>query len=304
MKRPEIPAGEAARLDALRSYGVLDTDPEPAFDALTRLAAHVVGVPVALVSLVDADRQWFKSRYGLEAPETPRDVSFCGHVVGADAALVVADAWADPRFADNPLVTGEPRVRFYVGMPLRTADGHVLGTLCAIDHVAREVTDAQREMLRLLAAQVVDQLELRRRNLALARATVELDKYRRFFDVDIDLLATFDAELFFVEFNPAWQRVVGWTPDELRAVSAAERIHPEDLPATLREAGRMLRESGSTVAFEHRFAHRGGGWVTLSWNATARDGLYFASARDMTAVHAAQAELRASNARSAEPRCD
>ncbi len=178
MQAPEIPANEPARLQALRSYDVLDTPAEPAFDALTTLAAHIAGVPIALVSLVDADRQWFKSRYGLDAPETPRDVSFCGHVVATDAPLIVPDAWQDERFADNPLVTGGPRVRFYAGVPLRTETGLVVGTLCTIDHVARELTDTQREMLNLLARQVIDQLELRRKNMLLAAKLREVETYR------------------------------------------------------------------------------------------------------------------------------
>ncbi|MGB0678348.1 MAG: PAS domain S-box protein, partial [Polyangiales bacterium] len=164
MKKPKIPACEAQRLRALEDYDVLDTPSEPAFDALTKLAAHIAQVPITLVSLVDAQRQWFKSRYGLDAPETPREVSFCGHVVASERLLVVPDARDDARFTDNPLVTGEPRVCFYAGFPLRTHDGYVLGTLCAIDHVPRTLSTEQHQMLALLARQVIDQLELRRYN--------------------------------------------------------------------------------------------------------------------------------------------
>src|SRR5436309_3320908 len=130
-----IPANEAERLAALTRYCVLDTLPEPAFDRLTRILQHVIGVPTVLVSLIDTDRQWFKSRIGLDATETPRNVSFCGHAVFQRKMLIVPDACQDPRFADNPLVTGPPGLRFYAGAPLITSDGFALGTICAIDYV-------------------------------------------------------------------------------------------------------------------------------------------------------------------------
>jgi signal transduction histidine kinase len=157
-----IPADEKKRLDALHRYCVLDTPAEPAFDRLTDVAAHVLKVPTALVSLVDDGRQWFKSRRGMDASETPRAVSFCAHAVYERRTLVVPDATLDPRFADNPLVTGELGLRFYAGAPLVTADGLVLGTLCAIDYAARPApTTEQIDVLRKLADAVVDALELR-----------------------------------------------------------------------------------------------------------------------------------------------
>jgi two-component sensor histidine kinase len=167
MEKPGVPANEAARLGALASYRILDTPPEQAFDGLTALAAHILQVPIVLVSLVDRDRQWFKSAHGLGATQTPRDVSFCGHVVTLEKELEVRDARTDRRFSDNPLVTGEPRVVFYAGTPIRSQDGFVLGTLCAIDHQPRELTAEQRTLLGVLASQVSAQLELRRRNLEL-----------------------------------------------------------------------------------------------------------------------------------------
>lgn len=166
MQHPKAPPDEQERLRALRALEILDTPPEPSFDALTALASHLAGTPVALVSLVDEHRQWFKSHHGLAATETPREVSFCGHVVAEGAPLLVADASQDERFADNPLVTGEPRVLFYAGFPLRTQDGLVLGTLCAIDHRPRQLSPQQHEHLELLANQVAELLALRRQNLA------------------------------------------------------------------------------------------------------------------------------------------
>jgi GAF domain-containing protein len=128
-----LPHNEKQRLEALRSLLILDTPPEERFDRIAAFAAQEFGVPMALVSLVDRDRQWFKSNFGLEARETPRNISFCGHAIALSAPLVVPDALADPRFADNPLVTGHPFVRFYAGAGLRLPYGEVVGTLCLMD---------------------------------------------------------------------------------------------------------------------------------------------------------------------------
>lgn len=157
-----FPADERQRLAALRATGLLDTPPEAAFDDLARIAARVCGVPVALVSLVDETRQWFKARVGLDMPQTPRDQAFCGHAILSDEVMVVADATRDARFHANPLVTGKPGIRFYAGAPLALAGGQRIGTLCVIDTVARVLTDEQRDSLAALARQVVAQMELRR----------------------------------------------------------------------------------------------------------------------------------------------
>ena len=152
---------EAARLAALHGFDILDTPAEETFDRLTRLAQSALGVPIVLVSLVDTDRQWFKSRQGLDATETPREVSFCAWAIEWDRPLIVRDASTDERFQGNPLVTGEPHIRFYAGIPLKSSDGHNLGTLCAIDTVSRDVSDAEIGVLSDLARLVMNEIELR-----------------------------------------------------------------------------------------------------------------------------------------------
>ena len=174
--RAPLPADEAARLTSLHGYEILDTPPEQVFEDLVRLASTVSGMPVALISLVDAERQWFKARLGLDLRETPREFSFCSHAILEDGVFVVEDASHDPRFADNPYVTGDPRVRFYAGAPIRTRDGHSLGTVCVLGQVPSSLRPEQRRALSELAALVADQLEQRaaawklKRELALSAA--------------------------------------------------------------------------------------------------------------------------------------
>jgi len=154
---------ELARLAALQSYKVLDTPAERVFDSIVRLAASISSTPTALISFVDGDRQWFKAKVGLEATQTPRDISFCTHAIGSDDLFIVPDATRDPRFASNPLVTEGPGIRFYAGAPLITLAGQALGTLCVIDYVPRDFTPEEQQALRDLSQYVMAQLELRKR---------------------------------------------------------------------------------------------------------------------------------------------
>lgn len=166
-----IPRSEAKRLNVLWQYDVLDTVPEEVFDDLTDLAAFICNAPIAMISLVDENRQWFKSKIGISARETSRDISFCAHAILQDGLFIISDAKKDARFKHNPLVTGPAKIRFYAGAPLVTPDGHALGTLCILDKKPRTLRAEQKQALRVLAHHVVSQLELRRhaRELAAAR---------------------------------------------------------------------------------------------------------------------------------------
>jgi diguanylate cyclase (GGDEF)-like protein/PAS domain S-box-containing protein len=180
MQKPKLPKNESDRLEALNRYHILDTLPEQEYDDLTRLAAEICGTPISLISLVDRDRQWFKSKVGLDVSETPRDISFCGHAVADSAFLNVPDTTQDARFADNPLVAKDPNIRFYAGMPLKTSDNFTLGTLCVIDHQPRHLTEKQIRQLESLSRLAISQFELRRSNATRKAAEDALDEqYKR-----------------------------------------------------------------------------------------------------------------------------
>ena len=157
-----MPSTETARLAALNRYAILDTEPEQSFDDLVVLASFVCRTPIATLSLVDDHRQWFKSKVGVEIRETPRDISFCAHAIQQEELFIVPDALADPRFKDNPLVLGDPHIRFYAGAPLIDEDGYALGTLCVMDRQPRELDDTQKEALLSLRRLALSQIELRR----------------------------------------------------------------------------------------------------------------------------------------------
>jgi len=170
-----IPNNEKQRLEALDRYRILDTEAEQEFDDVVKLASQICNVPISLISLIDKDRQWFKARVGLAAPETHRNLAFCAHVVAQDAPLVVPDATKDERFFDNPLVTGSPDIRFYAGFPLSTPDGFNLGTLCVIDTVARELSQEQAFAVQTLANQIIKQFELKLKIRALEEQNQTLE---------------------------------------------------------------------------------------------------------------------------------
>ena len=292
------PENEAARLEALHRYGILDTVPEQDFDDLSRLAALVCNVPVATVTFVDENRQWFKSRLGMEESETPRDVAFCAHTILRREVLVIPDALEDERFRFNPLVTGEKKVRFYAGAPLITPEGHVLGTICVIDRVPRQLTSDQIEALKGLARLVVAQLELRRSvsdlSLAVRQRRQTEQEIDQLFNLSIDMLCIADMEGYFKRINPAWEKTLGIPTAELLAHPYADFVHPDDRAATYAEA-KKIGEGIPAVSFENRYRRGDGTYIWLLWNATiSRDSrLIFAVARDITQRKRAERRLAA-----------
>ena len=221
-----LPPHEDERLLALQRYQILDTAEEASFDRFTRLACRLFGAPIALVSLVDKDRQWFKSCVGLDVRETSRDVAFCAHAILGDGPLVVADATKDYRFASNPLVTGPPYIRFYAGAPLCTADGYKLGTLCIIDRKPRTLGANDLATLSDLAALVVEQIEQRR--LA-ARLHESEESFRALVDSSRDGISVMRPDATVAFANPALAHMLAYrTPEDLQRIYFPAAVHPDD----------------------------------------------------------------------------
>lgn len=267
------PPDETERLNLLHALDLLDTPAEPVFDRITRLAAQILNVPIALVSLVDTDRQWFKSRVGLEATETPREVAFCAHAIMQTAPMIVPDAMQDVRFKSNPLVTGDPNIRFYAGVPLRTAGGLAIGTLCAIDSKPRLLSADETNILIDLAALVSKEVQLReavilgRNQISHSAKAIEAveARFRTVFEragVGIALVAPDGG---WIRVNDALCQIVGYSQDELIKLTFQDITHPDDLDTDLYLLQQLIDDKIDRYQLEKRYINRDGRtvWIDL-----------------------------------------
>jgi PAS domain S-box-containing protein len=252
--RAALPPNEDARLEALRQLEILDTPPEPEFDDLALIASQICDTPISMITLVDEDRQWFKAKIGVEAQETSRDLAFCAHAILQRGLFVVSDALDDPRFATNPLVTADPKIRFYAGAPLRTADGHALGTLCVVDRTPRHLTEEQKIALLALSRQVEAQLELRRR---LLHDRYEADEALRDKEVTVKVLVeqmpavlwSVDRDLRFTSFLGAGLAGIGQEPGQFVGRTLYDYFGTNE-PDFRPIAAHKKALSGSSMSFE------------------------------------------------------
>lgn len=268
-----IPPNENERLNVLHALNLLDTPPEEVFDRITRLVARVLDVPIALVSLVDTDRQWFKSRVGLDAIETPRELAFCAHAIVQTSPMIVPDATLDERFADNALVTSNPNIRFYAGVPLRSVSGLSIGTLCAIDSKPRKLNADEINILIDLAAVISKEVQMREA-MILSQATSELAKkavetiearFRTVFEragVGIALVAPDGGWL---RVNDALCQIVGYSQDELVKLTFQDITHPDDLDSDLYLLRQLIDDEIDRYQLEKRYITKSGNtiWIQL-----------------------------------------
>jgi PAS domain S-box-containing protein len=275
-----IPDNEKERLDALLNYNVLDTLSEEEYDNITKLASYICKVPISLISLVDEKRQWFKSSVGLDASETPRNISFCQHAIMSDDVFEVPNALENETFKNNPLVTGAPDIRFYAGVPLTTPEGFNIGTLCVIDVVPRELDEDQKIILSALAKHVITQLELKNKNSELEK---EKNKLTQFFNLSSDYHCILNKAGYFERLNPAISDGLGYTEEELCSEPFINFVHPEDIENTLNEVDK-IKSGLTTINFENRYKCKNGSYKFLSWNAylDVETGVLYAVAKDIT----------------------
>ncbi len=264
MKAPDFPPDEPARLDALRALNLLDTAEEERFDRLTRIARDLFGVDIVLVSLVDANRQWFKSCQGTEASETGRDVSFCGHAILADQTLEITDTYTDPRFHDNPLVKGEPHIRFYAGAPLHTETGHRVGTLCLIHSRPHQLSASQHSSLRDLADAV--EAELNRQSEQALLQHVRRSEQRLQSIIEGTNVGTWEwnVQTGQTVFNERWADIVGYTLDELEPINIDTWLtlaHPDDLKQSEDALNDHFEGRSDFYDVKCRMKHKSGQWV-------------------------------------------
>jgi PAS domain S-box-containing protein len=271
----ELPPDEKERLEALHRYGILDTEPEPDFDDITHLATLICGTPTALMTLVDKDRQWFKSKIGTELTETSRDIAFCAHTILQRDVFEVKNAKTDERFASNPLVTGDTEIRFYAGAPLVTSEGLVLGTLCVIDRVPHELNAEQKSALQALSRQVVAQLELRRAVASLKQTLVDRDQAKessRESEQRFHQLAENIADVFWITspdlktmyyISPGYKAIWGRSMESLYAHPHEwiDAIIPQDRERVFALFGTLMGDERA-VSVEYRIARPDG---TIRW---------------------------------------
>ena len=273
MPAASLPSDEIARLALLRELDLLDTPAEPVFDRVVRLASRLLNVPMAAFSLIDAERQWFKSRVGIEAGETPRAHAFCAHTILQDDPLVVADARQDPRFEDNPLVAGAPDIRFYAGVPVRSSGGLALGTLCAVDTIPRQLDAEQRAVLIDLAAIIMREVQYRER-LAAARTRLQhsdavLDaseaRFRSVIDIANVGIALTTPDGHWISVNRTLCEILGYTEDELRGHGFAEVTHEADRAEDAVQLARLARGEIAVLRRQKRYVRKDGSpvWVEV-----------------------------------------
>lgn len=293
------PANEQTRIAALHSLNILDTPREERFDRITRIASRLFNVPIALVSLVDVNRQWFKSRVGLPDEETPRSQSFCAYAIHSTAPFVIEDAAADPRFADNPLVTGEPYIRFYAGQPLTGPGGHLVGTLCLIDREPRTITTEDLALLRDLSSWASDELNSVGLSQALTARTESEQRVRAVMESVADGIATFDESGIIESFNPAAERLFGRSADEVRGEPVGillDEPYREPMARRLQQisaASEVITDARRDLVGQRKDGTTFPMSLAVSTVSIGDRRLFVGAARDMTETRRARHQLEA-----------
>ena len=263
MIKPIIPKNESARIEALNGYSLLDTLPEKDFDDITVLASQICQTPISTITLIDSNRQWFKSQNGLVSNDAPREFSFCAHAINDSEIFIIPDSTKDNRFADNPLVTGEPHIIFYTGMPLITKDGYALGTLCVTDVKPRKLSKVQQQALLALSNQVMQLFELRRKNILLEQAE---QKWKFALEGSGDAIWEYNLEDDKLSYSDQYKELLGYKDDkefEIVLEYWKEQIHPKDFIKLQGTSNKYKKEIITKHHFEYRVRNKKGNYIWL-----------------------------------------
>jgi len=287
-----IQHNEKERLRALRSYEILDSLKEYDFDRITELASLICDAPVSLITLIDEHRQWFKSSFGADLSEIPRELAICNYTIMDDAFLEVKDTTNDDRFKNNVLVTGDQHVRFYAGYPLIDRDGYALGSLCVIDRIPKTLNHRQKRSLELLAEEVISLIIDR-------RLREELRSFEKIFKLSKDLVFVGGLDGYFKKINPAFTEVFGWSKEHLLNTSSFDFYHPDDIAGTATEMKKIAGGGHTTSNFLQRFRCSNGSYKTIEWTSTAEkeSGEIFGIGRDVSELKLKEMQLAASEAK-------
>ena len=263
MKIAPLPENEQERLLELKKYDILDTESDVVFDNMVQLASYICKTPIAAISLVDEDRQWFKAIFGLNAKETSRDVAFCAHTILEEDSLIIENALNDERFFDNPLVTGDPSIRFYAGVPLVTQRGMHLGTLCVIDTEFRQITQEQLSAIKTLAHSVMAHLELRLSHKKIRKYVDQLQLSATIFETATENIVVTDANNCFITVNPAFTKTTGYTLEEVIGKTPKMLKSGKQTPEFYSKMWKKLNKDGQWMG--EVYNRRKNGEVYIEW---------------------------------------
>ncbi|MES2330596.1 MAG: PAS domain S-box protein [Bacteroidota bacterium] len=288
MIKPSPPGNEVQRLEALRRYHILDTENDPDFDRLTQLASLICDAPISLITLIDENRQWFKSKVGIPISELPRDLSICQYVIEVPASIVIEDSATDERFREDPVVKNNPGVRFYAGYPLVDPSGYALGTLCVLDQKPKKLTPTQDKALQLIAGEAMSLIVAKRQK-------EELENFEKLFENSNDLICVAGTDGFLKKINSAFETLLGWDKHFLLESPFIDLVHPDDLEMTRSEMARLVSE-GNSANFVNRIRTKKGDYKTLQWAGSPEPSTdsIFAIARDISNEKDTEEQVRVS----------
>lgn len=285
-----IPLNEKERMLAVMKLGLLDTTPEKRFDRITTSASRIFGVPISTLTIVDSKREWFKSVCGLDKTEGDRAISFCGHALLSDRIFVIEDTFLDERFKDNPMVIGEPFIRFYAGVPVMSADGQRVGVFCIKDKKPRKFSEEDKNLLISLASWA--ELEINSKNLsdALSLSKSLAEELNVIFDLSKDLIFVANMTGYLERANKSASDILGFTGEELLAKPYIEFFDQSDM-ALVKNAIAEILKTGGLTNFVGKFNRKKGGYVWLKWNVFIHNGKIYAYATDLTALKDKEQQL-------------